>query len=493
MRRRKCPSSPWSRKARRPSGAASRSSRSRRRPACWCWRSSVGAGGSTGRGPGSSSNPETGSSRSAPRTASPRSRPWSAPQRPHRPLGRSRVSDRGTFVSLPRPRITAMRFAAPRDSMEPITAPGESTEPVAALDRAAATMAKASAEALRGVAEVDRSELWRRDGATSMSSWLAARYGLGWGTARVWVRVAHALERLPRIAAAYAAGGLSWDQLRPLTTFATPETDPRWAEEASGRRPAWLWREARRHHRVRAREAEEARRTRYLRLDWDRERSVLWLEGMLPAEEGTALQAAVHARGESIPPDPGAVDPPGARLADALVDVATGGPEPATVVVHAGAEALAGAEPTRGPWLAETDGGRRLPSEAVRRLACDGRIEWVLEREGRPVGMGRRGRTVSGSLLRVLRHRDGGACRFPGCERKRWLHAHHLVHWAEGGPTTLDNLVLLSHPHHRLIHEGGWRTSGHPARELRFHDPGGRPLRTHPLRQTTAVGARGFP
>src|ERR687891_2793716 len=75
-----------------------------------------------------------------------------------------------------------------------------------------------------------------------MSSWLAARYGLGWGTARVWVRVAHALEGLPRIAAAYAAGGLSWDQLRPLTTFASAETDARWAEEAPGRRPAWLWR-----------------------------------------------------------------------------------------------------------------------------------------------------------------------------------------------------------------------------------------------------------
>src|ERR671918_2814253 len=58
-------------------------------------------------------------------------------------------------------------------------------------------------------------------------------------------------------------------------------------------------------------EAEEARRTRYLRLDWDQERSVLWLEGMLPAEEGTALQAALHARAESIPPDPGAADPPG--------------------------------------------------------------------------------------------------------------------------------------------------------------------------------------
>jgi Domain of unknown function (DUF222)/HNH endonuclease len=362
-----------------------------------------------------------------------------------------------------------MRFAAPRTSLD---------EPVDELDQTTIMMSAASARALRAVADVDRRGLWRRDGATSVTSWLAGRYSSAWGTAREWVRVAHALEGLPRIGGAYAAGGLSWDQLLPLTRFATPETDPRWAERAPGMRPAALWREARRHERVRAREAEEARRQRFLSLNWDHERGVVWLEGMLPAEEGTALQAALHGRADKVLADPRAADPGGARLADALVEMATGGPEPATLVIHAGAEVLAREEPPIGPWLAETEGGQRLASEAVRRLACDGRIEWVLESGGRPVGIGRRGRSVPGPLLRVLRHRDGAACRYPGCERKRWLHAHHLVHWGDGGATNLDNLVLLCHAHHRLIHEGGWRTSGHPARDLRFHDPGGRPLRT---------------
>ena len=73
-----------------------------------------------------------------------------------------------------------MRFAAPWTS-------GDLTD---ALDRAAAVMVAASAEALRVVAAFDRGGLWRRDGATSMSSWLAGRYGLAWGTAREWVRVA---------------------------------------------------------------------------------------------------------------------------------------------------------------------------------------------------------------------------------------------------------------------------------------------------------------
>jgi hypothetical protein len=244
--------------------------------------------------------------------------------------------------------------------------------------------------------------------------------------------------------------------------------------------PASLWREARRRERLRSKEAEDLRRQRYLWLSWDRERPVLWVGGMLPAEEGTALESAIVRRAEDVPGDPEAADPPGARLADALVDVATGGPQPATVVVHAGADALVREEPESGPWLAETEGGQRMASETIRRLACDGRIEWVLESRGRPIGIGRRGRSVPGALLRVLRHRDGGVCRFPGCERKRWLNVHHLVHWADGGGTNLDNLIVVCHTHHRSIHEGGRRTSGHPAKALRFHDPAGRPVRNRP-------------
>ncbi|HJV05168.1 MAG TPA: DUF222 domain-containing protein [Actinomycetota bacterium] len=353
-----------------------------------------------------------------------------------------------------------------------------------ALDRAASAMAAASAEILRTVAEYDRRKLWRRDGATSMSSWLAGRYGIAWGTAREWVRVAHALQGLPRIAEAYAGARLSWDQLRPLTRFATPETDVRWAREAPDRRPASLVREARRHERIRTEDAREIHRRRYLWIHWDHEVPALHIEGMLPAEQGTAVKAALERRAaEVVLEEPPAGPPQDARMADAFVELVAGrnaeqAPS-ATLVLHAGAEVLAGEESDRAPWLAETDGGQRVASGAVRRLACDARIEWVLEWRGRPVGIGRRGRAVPGQLLRVLRHRDQ-VCRFPGCERKRWLNAHHLVHWADGGATNVDNLVLLCHAHHRLIHEGGWRISGHPGRDLRFHDPTGRALRRGP-------------
>jgi hypothetical protein len=368
-----------------------------------------------------------------------------------------------------------------------VAAPTPHEKFVERLDRATAAISDASAEALRSVAECDDRRLWQRDGATSMTSWLAARYGLAWGTAREWVRVAHALRRLPRIAEAYSSGRLSWDQLRPLTRFATAETDAEWAERAPVLRPWTLYREARRHERIRIEEVRDIRRRRFLSLQWDHELPVVYLEGMLPAEEGAAVQTALEHRAEQVVLEDPPESPGEARLADALVELVTGGDSeqapPPTLVVHADAEVLGDQETEEGPSLAETEGGRRLASESVRRLACDARIDWILESAGRPVGIGRRGRQVPEPIHRILRHRDGH-CRFPGCERKRWLNAHHLVHWAHGGATDLDNLVLLCHAHHRLIHEGGWRTSGHPSNDLRFHDPGGRPLRMRPVRET---------
>jgi 5-methylcytosine-specific restriction endonuclease McrA len=56
-----------------------------------------------------------------------------------------------------------------------------------------------------------------------------------------------------------------------------------------------------------------------------------------------------------------------------------------------------------------------------------------------------------------LRFRDQG-CRFPGCDRPpAWTDGHHIIHWADGGPTELENLVSLCRPHHRAVHEQRWR------------------------------------
>jgi 5-methylcytosine-specific restriction endonuclease McrA len=79
----------------------------------------------------------------------------------------------------------------------------------------------------------------------------------------------------------------------------------------------------------------------------------------------------------------------------------------------------------------------------------------LLERDGEPLALGRKRRTVSPALRRALAARDRG-CRFPGCDATRFVEAHHVEHWAFGGETNLSNLILLCHRHHRLVHERGY-------------------------------------
>ncbi|HEV7898594.1 MAG TPA: HNH endonuclease signature motif containing protein, partial [Planosporangium sp.] len=88
-----------------------------------------------------------------------------------------------------------------------------------------------------------------------------------------------------------------------------------------------------------------------------------------------------------------------------------------------------------------------------------------------------------GPLRRALILRDRG-CAFPGCGRPpRWCDGHHITHWADGGPTTLANAVLLCGFHHRLIHHSPWQVSINPADGLpeftppAYLDPNQRPQR----------------
>jgi hypothetical protein len=209
--------------------------------------------------------------------------------------------------------------------------------------------------------------------------------------------------------------------------------------------------------------------------DWMR------LSGRLPAADGAVVAKALERIREGYGPDPatGLFDPP-AALADALVELAStrvandADADRATVVVHVDAGALAGGQGT-----AELEDGPAFPIEVARRLACDARLEVVAEGASGPLGIGRIRRQVPAWLSRQLRRRDRG-CRFPGCSRTHHLQAHHVKHWAEGGPTDTGNLVLVCGRHHRLVHERGWSIRGTPDHGLTFVKPNGRPLRHGP-------------
>ena len=153
---------------------------------------------------------------------------------------------------------------------------------------------------------------------------------------------------------------------------------------------------------------------------------------------------------------------PAQRRADALIDVCrlalrTGdlpdnGGEPPQLAVTVPFDPL-----TRSLCTASVDSGERFSARSVRRLACDARIlPIVLGGEGQVLDVGRSRRLAHGALRRALIARDRG-CAFPDCDRPpRWCDAHHLRPWSDGGPTSLDNLVLLCRHHHRILHDSAW-------------------------------------
>ncbi len=143
------------------------------------------------------------------------------------------------------------------------------------------------------------------------------------------------------------------------------------------------------------------------------------------------------------------------RLADALVELAGGGEQPAHLQVTSSVETLLG---LAGAPAAEVEFSLPVSSRTVERLACDSAITRVLlDQDSVVIDVGRAKRVVSGPARRALHARDRH-CTWPGCDRPAsWSAAHHVVHWTHGGTTDLDNLVLLCHRHHWMVHEGGWQ------------------------------------
>src|SRR6266851_4301217 len=92
-----------------------------------------------------------------------------------------------------------------------------------------------------------------------------------------------------------------------------------------------------------------------------------------------------------------------------------------------------------------------IPAETARRIACDCSLTPIVDGEACETS-----RVVPGAMRRALAARDKH-CRFPGCDMPPgWTDAHHIQHWADGGPTNLFNLILMCRRHHRLLHEGRW-------------------------------------
>jgi len=345
------------------------------------------------------------------------------------------------------------------------------------------------------IAELERRETFLKEGASSMAQWVASSMAMTSSHAKEMTEVSRKLSSLPALSKALATGQLSMDQVRPLAAVADPETEAELASQALHWSPAECRRLARRYEAsggsskppIDTASQENAGSwspsMRFLRISQQQDGSYR-LAGRLSEEAGTSVSVALSHLASEAPPDPltGLYDPWEARMADAAVELITAGAqseEPArpVLMVHIDKDALCSASQGHGVDL---EGGPMgtisLDSEAGRRLACDSLWEAVIkDASGEPVALGKMSRSAPVFMRALLRRRDG-RCRFPGCTNTRFLHAHHIIHWADGGKTELSNLVFICTHHHRFLHDCHWELEGNPSDELVFVSPEGKRL-----------------
>jgi hypothetical protein len=361
------------------------------------------------------------------------------------------------------------------------------------------------AELIRRLAAFDARGAAGSDGSVSTAAWLRTRLGMSAAESSDRVRTARALRRLPRTAAEFSAGSLSYRHAALIAATVDDLDDDRvaaadtmlagWATELDVgrlRRLASRFLEIVEPDRALA-EANSTHARRRLHMSQTLDGGYR-VDGSLDAEAGSILAAALVPLAVRSGSDD--TRTPAQRRADALTELArgalhggglpaTGGDPPhLTLVVDlptlsrragddqccAGGPGVdgerqggcAGFPPPEvlertGAWL---DWSGPVPAETARRIACDAGVSRVItDGPSQVLDLGRRTRIVSAAQRRALAVRDRG-CRFPGCDRPpQWTDAHHIVHWVDGGPTDLDNLVLLCRAHHRSCHEEGWTVS----------------------------------
>ncbi len=358
------------------------------------------------------------------------------------------------------------------------------------------------------IAELDRREPWAALNCLTCAHYLNWRCGIALGAAREKVRTARALKELPRIRDAFRIGRISYSKVRALTRVATPGNEDDLLQIALSGTATHVERVVRHYRQIQA-AASPARLITSRSFDscWDDD-GMLVIRGRLTAEQGAVLLKAIDEQREACDFDTDDESVAGLR-ADALahvcelalaangeartadryqvrVDVPAGtlAIEPPSASSSSSATIGSGEEhddgnlgvvdvavrlPTPEQMPVLEDHGPPLSLHTLRRLCCDASLVAVTERtDGQRITLGRKTRVVSPALRRALERRDG-RCRFPGCTNGRHLDAHHIVHWAQGGETALDNLVLICRRHHRYVHDLGYQIEMRPHLEGRIH------------------------
>jgi len=325
------------------------------------------------------------------------------------------------------------------------------------------------------IREFDIRQGWKAWHFNNCAEWLNFKCGISVGTAREKVRVAKALFDLPRCSESFAAGKLSYSKARALTRVANCRTESALLDFALFATASQVEEHCRQlrnaQSRISTMDANRVHKARYLSRSIHEDGSMT-ISMQLPKEAGDlvmkaidiALASDISGEQEDVRYTDEDGDTFFQKQADALVQVArgylAGGADRKSstadhyqVMVNVDESALihkdANGDINQG-------GKSDLPIESVRRIMCDASIVPISkDKSGDLVNVGRKQRVVSPPMKRALVGRDK-CCRYPGCSHDKWLDAHHVMHWVDGGETSLSNTLLLCSKHHRLLHEGGY-------------------------------------
>ncbi|MGY4654595.1 DUF222 domain-containing protein [Mycobacterium sp. URHB0021] len=345
------------------------------------------------------------------------------------------------------------------------------------------------------VAELDHDGLCGSTGARSIAALVAWKLGASSGNAATIAAIAHRLPVFPRCAQGMREGRLSLDQVGVIAGGAADGSDEHYAEFARVASVSQLRTAVKLEPppepdpdpqpEPQPEPEPEPESEPRVSISSTSDEQFCYYRITLPHLEAAKFDAALGSHREAL-------------VAECKRDHAAGGdasgrrpPLPSTGaaflrLVDAGWDAEAAARPHGQHTtvvvhvdvhdrVAQLHLGPLLSAADRRYLTCDATCEVWFQRAGAPIGAGRASRVISRRLRRALEYRDR-SCAVPGCAATRGLHAHHLWHWEDGGPTELDNLVPLLCPyHHRLHHRGDITITGPPA-QLCVTDNTGRTL-----------------
>lgn len=359
---------------------------------------------------------------------------------------------------------------------------------------------------LDAVAAFDASDIASTSRHLTTKRWLEHRTRLAPGTASALVRTARAVrDHLPDTREALASRSISAQHVGAITQVMSKvgvehatAAEPILLSLARRTEPSVVRRATAEIHAV----VDPAGAEKELHASYDRRGVTLmvsgdraYLDGVLDLESAELLRTALNPLMTKAGPSDSRTVPQ--LRADALLDIAKqvldagtlpemGGQRPhlSVVIDETALRSQVGA--VTAPWT-----GSHLPAAVARRWSCDAtltpvlaamlpppgngqpsasgsRSAVVLGGGWHPLDVGRTSRLATSAQTKALRVRDGG-CVHPGCSRTpAYCDAHHVKHWADGGATSLDNMVLLCRHHHRSLHAGEWSLAPDPGQPGRF-------------------------